>query len=74
MTNEQILNQHIEDILNAIIDIRKAYSGGFTKGRTFYRTFHNGGGEILDKIDEIKEKAQESLHLMFLIDNREESK
>jgi len=78
MENQQaydLLHQHIQDILNTIIDVRKAYSGGgMNVKKENYITFRNDSGDIIDKIDEIKEKAQESLHLMFLIDNREESK
>jgi len=75
MDNQQasdLLRQYVQDILNTIIDVRKAYSGGgMNVKKENYLTFNNDHGDIIDKIDEIKEKAQESLSLLFIIEEKE---
>ncbi|HNU60705.1 MAG TPA: hypothetical protein PKL04_00745 [Methanofastidiosum sp.] len=65
MTKKATPEQYAEDILNAAIDIRKEYFGARTDSYGEYIIFNNGKTNITNKLDEIKEKSQELLSLLF---------
>lgn len=65
MINKVTLEQYAEDILNATIDIRKQYFGTRSDSYGEYIIFNNGKTNITNKLDEIKEKSQELLSLLF---------
>jgi hypothetical protein len=74
MNNRQtykIINSHLQDILNAIIDIRRSYSGGHINNKNKdYATFANIT-DTLNRIDEIKYKSQDSMELMLKLEIKE---